>query len=142
MSGTGEVRGCGVWRDGGADGVAAVGGGDAGGDSFAGFDSFGEGGAKARRILLGHGRQIEVVGALFGEGEADEAAAKFGHEVDGFGRDELGGEGEIALVFAVFVIDDYDHAAGADLRDGGGDVGKMRCKRSIGHSCRHGRMQL
>src|SRR5260221_11025477 len=46
--------------------------------------------------------------------QANQAAAKLGHEVDGFGRDFLSGEGEVAFVFAVFVVDDDDHAAGAD----------------------------
>ena len=47
-----------------------------------------------------------------------------GHEVDGFGSNFFGGEGEIAFVFAIFVIDDDDHPSGADLFDRGGDVGK------------------
>ena len=33
-----------------------------------------------------------------------------GHEVDGLGRDLLGGHGEVALVLAVLVVDDHDHA--------------------------------
>jgi hypothetical protein len=38
-----------------------------------------------------------------------------GHEIDGFGRDELGGQDKIALVLAVFLIDEDNHAAGAQL---------------------------
>ena len=70
------------------------------------------------------GAEAEVVGALLGEGEADEAAAVAGHEVDGFGGDELGGEREVAFVFAVFVVDDDNHAAGLNLFEGAGDVGE------------------
>ena len=40
-----------------------------------------------------------------------------GHEVDRLGRDELGGHGEVAFVFAVFVVDHDQHAAGAEFLD-------------------------
>ena len=39
------------------------------------------------------------------------------HEVDGFRRRLLGGDDEVALVLAVFVIDEDDHAALAQLVD-------------------------
>ena len=126
VAGTGEIGGGGFGIDGGADGVGAVGGGDAGGDAFAGFDGLSEGGAEARGVLLRHGEEAQVVGALFGEGQADEAAAVAGHEVDGFGRDVLGGQGQVAFVLAVLVIDHDHHAAGADLGEGAGDVGEGR----------------
>ncbi len=132
VAGTGEVTGCGVGIDGGADGVGAVGGGDAGGDAFAGLDGLGECGAEARGVLLGHGEEAQVVGALLGQGEADEAAAVAGHEVDGLGGDVLGGEGEVAFVFAVFVVDDDHHAAGADVGDGAGNVGEGRLEGACG----------
>ena len=120
----GRARSCAVDAgvDGDADGVRAVGCRDAGGHAFAGFDGLGKGRAEARGVLLRHGAEAEVVGALFGEGEADEAAAVTGHEVDGLGGDELGGKGEVAFVLAVFIVDDDDHAAGADLFERSGDV--------------------
>ena len=61
------------------------------------------------------GPKAQVVETLFGHGQADQAAAVLRHEVDGFGRDLFGGHGEVAFVFAVFVVDDDDHASGADL---------------------------
>ena len=85
VAGAGEVVGRGVGADRDLDGVGAVGCRDAGGDAFAGLDGLGEGGAEAGGVVLGHGTEAHVVGALFGEGEADEAAAEAGHEVDGFG---------------------------------------------------------
>ena len=112
--------------DGGADGVSAVGGRDAGGDAFAGLDGLGECGAEAGGVLLRHGEEAQVIGALLSEGEADEAAAIAGHEVDGFRGDVLGGQGEVALVFAVLVVDHDDHAAGANLGHGAGNVGEGR----------------
>ena len=36
----------------------------------------------------------------------------------------LGGQGEIAFVFAVFVVNDDKDAAGLDLGDGFGDAGE------------------
>ena len=38
------------------------------------------------------------------ERQADQAAAMSGHEVDGFRRNLLGRDGEIAFVFAIFII--------------------------------------
>ncbi len=75
-----------------------------------------------------------MVGALLGEREADEAAAVAGHEVDGLGSDVLGGQGEVALVLAVLVVDDDDHAAGADFGEGAGDVGEGRGDDAIGRA--------
>jgi uncharacterized RDD family membrane protein YckC len=115
VAGTGEVIGRGVGANGDLDGVGAVGGRDAGGDAFAGFDGFGECGAEAGGVVLGHGAEAHVVGTLFGEGEADEAAAEAGHEVNGLGGTELGGEGEVAFVLAVLIVDDDDHAASLEL---------------------------
>ena len=124
VSGTGEVVGRGIRVDGDLDGVGAVVGGDAGGDALAGLDGFSKRGAEAGGVLLGHGTEAEVVGALLGESEADEAASVAGHEVDGLGGDELGGEGEVTFVFAVFIVDDDDHASGTNLLEGSGNVGK------------------
>ena len=47
--------------------------------------------------------------------QADQATAEAGHEVDGFGRHVVGGEHQVAFVFAVFLVNQNDHAAGAHL---------------------------
>ena len=135
VAGAGEVGGGGFGIDGDADGVGAIGGGDAGGDAFARLDGLSEGGAEAGGVLLRHGEEAQVVGALLGEGEADEAAAIAGHEVDGFGSDVLGGEGEVAFVLAIFVVDDDDHAAGANFVEGAGDVGERGLGRAGLQAC-------
>ena len=67
---------------------------------------------------------MKLVAAFRRERQADQPAPVHGHEVDGFGGDELGGHGEVAFIFAVFVIDDDQHAAGADLFDRLGDGGE------------------
>jgi hypothetical protein len=110
--------------DGYFDGVGAIMGGDSSGDTVASVDGFAESGAVLRRVLAGHGADAQVFEALVGHGEADQAASVLGHEVDGFGGDSFRSEGQVAFVFAVFVVDDDDHAAGADFFDGGGDVGE------------------
>ena len=50
-------------------------------------------------------------------GDADQAAAVAGHEVDGVGVDELGGQRQVALVLAVLVVDDDDEAPAPVLFD-------------------------
>jgi hypothetical protein len=67
------------------DGARPVGGGNAGGDAFGGFDRDGEGGAVLRLVVARHLDQAELLAAGFGQGQADQAAAEFGHEVDRFG---------------------------------------------------------
>ncbi len=56
-------------------------------------------------------RQVEQPAAFLRERQADQAAAVARHEVDRFGRDEIGGDDEVALVFAVFFVDE-DHPSG------------------------------
>ncbi len=106
-----------VGVDGGGDGAGAVVGGDAGGDALARFDGDGEGGAVARLVLARHVLQAQLVGALAGQRQADEAAAVLGHEVDGVGRGHLRGDDEVALVLAVLGVDQDDHAAVAQILD-------------------------
>src|SRR5690606_40625497 len=50
-------------------------------------------------------------------GEAYQAAAVFGHEVDRIGRCKLCGDYQIPLVFAIFRIDEDEHLAVAGVLD-------------------------
>ena len=68
-----------------------------------------------------HGRQAQALAALARERQADQAAAEARHEIDGFRRDVLGGQHQVAFVLAVFLIDQDDHAAGAHVGDDGLD---------------------
>ena len=90
---------------------------DAGRDALARLDRDGEGGAERRLVLVGHLAQPELVAALLRQAQADEPAGVRDHEVDGLGSRELGRDREVALVLAVFVVDDDHEAAGADLLD-------------------------
>ena len=125
MARAGEVLGLGLGIDGGKDGGGAVGGADAGGDAIARVNGFAEGGAVGGSVDGGHEREMEFVAALFGQGEADQAAGVLGHEVDGLGRDFIGGHGQVAFVFAVFVVHQDDHAALANVFDGFFDSGEI-----------------
>ena len=132
----GEILRASLGIDRGEDGDGAVGSADAGGDADLRVDGFGEGRAVDARVDQRHEREMEFIAALLGEGEADQAAAKLGHEIDGFGGDFFGGHGEVAFVFAVFVVDQDDHAALADFFDGFFDRGENGFRG--GHVCLEG----
>ena len=61
---------------------------------------------------------MELVAAVFGKGQADQASGMPGHEVDYLGRNLLGSADQIALIFAIFVVNDDDHLAVADIGNG------------------------
>jgi len=100
------------------DGDGTVARADTGGDADARVNCFGERSAVNAGVDRRHEREAKLVAAVFRERHADEAAAELGHEVDGVGRDFFGGHGEVALVLAVFVVNEDDHAAVADFFDG------------------------
>src|SRR6266851_3304907 len=83
-----------------------------------------ESGAVDGSVDRRHEREVKLVAALLGERQADQPTAVLGHEVDGVGRDFLGGHGEVAFVFAVLVVNQDDHAALANLFDGFFDGGE------------------
>ena len=62
-------------RRGDADGVRAIGGGDAGGDAARRLDRHGEGGAVHRAVRRHHRREAELPRAALGDRHADEPAA-------------------------------------------------------------------
>ena len=92
-----------------------VGGRDPGGDSLGRLDRDGERRLEGRLVLGRHQVEPELVAALGGQREADQPAAVLGHEVDRLGGGELGGHRQIALVLAVLVVADDDHAPRADV---------------------------
>jgi len=112
---------CGVDRRG--DGPRPIGSGDAGRDTLARLDRLSESRAVARAIASDHRLELELLGASAGERETNKAAAVAGHEVHRVRRRHLRGDHEVALVLALFGVDEHDHAAIAhvleDLRDRG-----------------------
>ena len=122
--------------DGDLDRVRAVGGRDPGRHALAGLDRHGEGGLEGRLVLGRHEVEPELVAALGRERQADEPAALLGHEVDRVGRGELRRHGEVALVLAVLVVADDDHAAGADVLEGLLDRGERGAGPGLAHASR------
>ena len=82
------------------------------------IDRHREDGAQRGRVRFDHRRQLEPLADLGQDRHAELPAAVRDHEVDDLGRDLLGGADEIAFVFAVFGIDDDDHASAANGGDG------------------------
>ena len=131
-----EVFGLRVGGDRHLDRMRAVGGRDAGGHAFARLDRDGERRAERRLVALGHRAQAELLGAVAGEGEANEASCVGRHEVDRVGSCELRCDHEIAFVLAVGVIDDDDEATFSDVFDRGFD------RRERGRNCHMDRLAL
>ena len=59
--------------------------------------------------------RVELPAAFLSQCQTDQTTTIFGHEIDRFRRDEFGGKHEIALVFPVFLVNENDHAACAQL---------------------------
>ena len=62
--------------------------------------------------------QVELFAAREGDGRAEHATRVLEHEVHFLGRNLLGGNNEVALVFAVLVVNDNDEFALAEVFDG------------------------
>jgi hypothetical protein len=73
------------------------------------INGHGERRSHLRRVQVRLRVQRELVAAFGGQRQAHDAARVRDHEVDGRGGDLLGRDDEVALVFAVFVIDQHDH---------------------------------
>lgn len=112
MPGAAQVggRGLGVGED--AAGEGAVVGADArGGERVLGVDGDGVGGA-ARVLGVGdHGREVEGVGSGARHGHADVARGVADHPAHLLGGDVLGGDDEVAFVFAAGVVEDEEELA-------------------------------
>ena len=115
MAGLAQVLGARAGPHRGADGVRAILRGDPGRDPFRRLDRDGEVRA-VLRIRAGHHQgQPQLLAALAGQRQADQAAAVARHEVDVLGAHARGRHDEVALVLAVLVVHDHDHAAGAQV---------------------------
>ena len=115
MTGLHEVAGLGLAGHGRLNGAGAVGRRDAGRHAFGRLNGDRESGGMLGAVAADHGRQLQQLAALAGERQANQATAKARHEIDGLGRDVVGGQHQIALVFTVFFVNQDDHAAGGHL---------------------------
>ena len=98
-------------------GARPVGGGNACGDALCRLDRGGEGRAVPGAVIGAHQFQTKLAHPGTGQGQADQAAPVTGHEIDGIGRRHLARNDEIALIFAILVIHQDEHAAIARLFD-------------------------
>ena len=104
-------------------GARAVARRNAGGDAFACLDRGGEGGFVPRAVVAAHQFEPQFLDAVPGQRQADEAAAVGDHEIDRVGGRHLRRDDQIALIFAILVIDQDEHPAVARFGDnffGGG----------------------
>ena len=85
-----------------------------------GLDRHGEGGAEGGSVLRvgDHHGDLKLVEAVAFERGADEPLAELRHEVDRLGSNRLRGHDEVAFVLPVFVVDQDDDAAPAQVVQG------------------------
>ena len=91
--------------------------GNAGGDAFLGLNGYREGGLHAFAVVAGHHVEAQRVGTLLRHGEADQATAMTGHEIDLLRGREGCGDDQVTLILAILGIDQDIHAAIAGVLD-------------------------
>lgn len=92
---------------------------DSGGASFAHqIDADCKWGFKGGIVSVDHELKLELVTAVFNERGTNQTASFHGHEVDHLRGCKPGCGNEVALIFAVFIVDHDDHFAPADVFDG------------------------
>src|SRR5258708_6118108 len=70
---------------------------------------------------------MQLIATLFGKRQTNQAPRMTSHEVDDFGRRLFGRAHQVALVLAVLVVDDDDHAPFAYFSDGIFNGSKRHC---------------
>ena len=98
-----------------AHGVRPVVGGDTGRHALGRLDGEREVGPVVAVGVAHHERQTQLPTALGGEREADQPAAEARHEIDVLGSHLGCGHQEVALVLAVFIVEDHDHATRSEI---------------------------
>ena len=117
VSGPGQIGRPASWIDGRQDGARPIGRRNSGGYSLPRVDRLAKRGAEIGGVLGADQGQAQLVAAFRGQRQADQAAAVGGHEIDDLGGDLLRRDGQVALVFPVFVVHHHHDAPGADLLD-------------------------
>ena len=117
VTGLHHVLGTCIGAAGHADGVRAVCRRDPGGHALGRLDGHREVGPVRGTVAGRHRRQVQTPRMLGGDRHADQPAPVLGQEIDFLGTDEVGREHQVALVFAILVVDQHHHVAAADLLD-------------------------
>ncbi len=74
------------------------------GDSFGRFDAHRKSRAKARRVLVHHGRESQLIGNAIAQRQAHHATGMANHECHVLFGNVLGGNHQVAFVLAIFII--------------------------------------
>ena len=111
VAGADEIGGADIGVGERADGVAALLGGDAGGQAVAEIDRDGEGGAERGVVVGDHRLQLQAARRLARHRRADDAGGVADDEADLLRRGMDGGDDQVALVLAVVVVGDDDDLA-------------------------------
>ena len=115
VAGAAEILGFAGGVGKGADRGGAVVAAYARGAAFEQVDGDGKRSAEHTGIGLHLMLQFELAATLVGDGCAKHAAPATQHEIDGLGGGEFGGHDEVALVFAVFIVNHDDEFAGFEI---------------------------
>jgi hypothetical protein len=102
-----------------------------------GLDGDRKGGGMARLIGAGHQFEVESVGAVLVQGEADQPAPEPGHEINRVGIGHLRRNDEIALVFPVLGIDQDEHSSSLGVFNNFLDGGKLARQLFLMQGCHH-----
>ena len=132
MSGLNNVLRARIARYGRLHRTGAILRGNPGCHAFRRLDRNREGRTVGTLVVTRHRRQAKLTGTRLGDRQANQATRVRNHEIDGFRRDMLGGEHQIAFVFPIFFIDQNNHAPGAHLGDdflNRSDRGGFACRR-------------
>ena len=79
------------------------------------------------RIFRSHWGKFQLLESFAGRCQADQSPSVSGHEIDRLRRDRFGRHCEIALVFAIFIVDDDDHPPGSQFIQRLFNAGKFEC---------------
>ena len=99
-------------------GVGTIGSGDARRNALARLDRDRKGRLVGRHVVRNHRLQAKFVAALGRQSQTDQTARMRRHKVDVVSSDELGRHAEVALILAVWRIDNDDHFATSNILDG------------------------
>ena len=110
--------------DRGQDSRCAVSSGYSGRDAFPGFDGDGKRRPQKRCIIRDLHGEVQFVAAFFRQRHTDQPTRVGRHEVYDFRRNFFSRTDEVALVFAVFVVNDNNHAPVANIGGGVFNRGK------------------